>query len=92
MIKATHRIKDLYRGHPLGVSQETQERVLGMVRNGLSDLEISHATGMHSNRIIAIREFGLIVPLPTDKPERCGCGAKILCKPCLACQLKGIES
>ena len=87
MIKATHRIKDLYRGHPLGISQETQERVLEMVREGLSDMDIGRLMGIHSNRVIAIREFGLVVPLPTPKPERCKCGALLLAKPCLSCQL-----
>jgi DNA-binding transcriptional LysR family regulator len=91
MIKATHRIKDLYRGHPLRISQETQEQVLEMVREGLSDLDIARLHGMHPNRVIAIREFGLVVPLPTNKPERCKCGAMLLCKPCLACQLVGVK-
>ena len=90
MIKASHRIKDLYRGHPLGISQETQERVLEMVREGLSDMDISRLMGIHSNRVIAIREFGLIVPLPTSKPERCKCGALLLAKPCLTCQLSEV--
>jgi hypothetical protein len=87
MIKPSHRIKDLYRGHPLGITVETQERVLEMIRDGLSDMDISRLMGMHSNRVNAIREFGLIVPLPTPKPERCKCGALLLAKPCLSCQL-----
>lgn len=80
-------VKDLYRRHP--VSESDQRKILDLAALGLADMPIALLMNMRIGLVTAVREYGIVTASALKKPERCECGAKLVAKPCLACQLRG---
>ena len=72
------------------VSNEAQQRVLNLHREGKDPLEISRIVRMYLPQVNAIIENGVVTLRAVRGRKRCGCGALLVAEPCLACQLAGV--
>jgi len=85
MVVGRTKVKDLYRSGP--VPQSQQQRILELVAEGIPNEIISRIVGLPVANVESVKLYGIVAIAGLDKPERCKCGAKIVAKPCLRCQL-----
>ena len=71
-------------------SNEQQQQVLQLHREGMSDLDISRVVDLHLKQVEVIVQSGIVALRFVRKPKRCGCGALLSQVPCLHCQLAGV--
>jgi hypothetical protein len=74
------------------VSNEAQQRVLDLNREGKDPLEISRIVRMYLPQVNAIIENVVVTLRSVRGRKRCGCGALLVAEPCLSCQLAGVAS
>lgn len=78
MPRFANKAKDLYRG--LCVDEDVQRRVLR-----------GEVAGVHPSTVAVIHDIGIVAPKGLRKPERCKCGALLIAKPCVRCQIEELR-
>ena len=67
---------------------QTQRKVLRLLRGGMSPEDVSRQCGVKTQSVRILGDRGVAFCEADDSHPRCNeCGAKLVAKPCLACEL-----
>lgn len=68
---------------------DTQRKIINWLSKGFDEYRIASLAGCDYESVCLLAIRGIVFVDALDAPERCKCGARIIAKPCLTCELRG---
>ena len=80
----------LYDGPLSGLPLDIQRAILRYHSEGVAPILIAKMLNVRFATVMTLIDRGVVQPKQLQKGQRCKCGAKVVCVPCMTCEIRGV--